>query len=420
MATFTFHPDGLLGKIQKLAGALLPGAERFTGQAIGDGLSYTFSPGLLTQQGFEYLTFDLLLEGDELAVLALELAEGAAGPRATISFGLLNWCQARARIPLSFVNQNRWSYEREGAWVKPLVSGQRVDLRHVDRLTFTLLRLGKQAATWSMTPIVATDQIPEKLTDPLLPKGALMDELGQSVGRNWPTKTRSVEELTSLLRKELAAADQQAWPAAFSRWGGWQAGPKQAATGYFRTHHDGNRWWLVDPDGCLFWSTGMDCVRLEAHADARGIEKAAQWLPPPEGQFAACYRSKDRGSVVSLMIANHIRAFGKQWHANWASIALSQLRHFGFNTMANWSEWEIARAAGFPYVRPLTEKFPTTPMVFRDFPDVFHENFAPDCAAYAQQLQSTLGDPALIGYFLMNEPTWGFSPETPALGMLFN
>jgi len=32
----------------------------------------------------------------------------------------------------------------------------------------------------------------------------------------------------------------------------------------------------------------------------------------------------------------------------------------------------------------------------------------------------TAKDPALIGYFLMNEPTWGFAAQCPALGMLQN
>ena len=58
-------------------------------------------------------------------------------------------------------------------------------------------------------------------------------------------------------------------------------------------------------------------------------------------------------------------------------------------------------------------------MIYRDFPDVFHASFEADAAQYASQLESTAKDPALIGYFLMNEPTWGFAKELPAAGMLF-
>jgi len=50
---------------------------------------------------------------------------------------------------------------------------------------------------------------------------------------------------------------------------------------------------------------------------------------------------------------------------------------------------------------------------------VFHSGFAGDTAAFAAQLRETAEDPAFIGYFMMNEPTWGFAGETPAAGMLF-
>ena len=58
--------------------------------------------------------------------------------------------------------------------------------------------------------------------------------------------------------------------------------------------------------------------------------------------------------------------------------------------------------------------------MYRDFPDVFHPGFASDLDEYAGQLRSSLEDPALIGYFLMNEPTWAFSSELPAAGLLYN
>ncbi len=96
------------------------------------------------------------------------------------------------------------------------------------------------------------------------------------------------------------------------------------------------------------------------------------------------------------------------------------LRRFGFNTVANWSDWWIARDAGVPYVRPLESRRGDTPRVFRDFPDVFHAGFEAEAADFAKQLEETADDSAFIGYFLMNEPTWGFAQQTPAAGMLYN
>ena len=60
-------------------------------------------------------------------------------------------------------------------------------------------------------------------------------------------------------------------------------------------------------------------------------------------------------------------------------------------------------------------------MGFRDFPDVYHPQFEADADEFAGSLSNTAGDPAFIGYFLMNEPTWGgFSSVLPAVGMLYN
>ncbi|MYF03494.1 MAG: hypothetical protein F4230_00325, partial [Holophagales bacterium] len=41
------------------------------------------------------------------------------------------------------------------------------------------------------------------------------------------------------------------------RFGGW-TGLKFGATGFFRTEHDGRRWWLVTPEGHAFISWGVN------------------------------------------------------------------------------------------------------------------------------------------------------------------
>ena len=41
------------------------------------------------------------------------------------------------------------------------------------------------------------------------------------------------------------------------RFGGWK-GKRFEATGFFRTDHDGERWWLVTPEGNAFLSLGIN------------------------------------------------------------------------------------------------------------------------------------------------------------------
>jgi hypothetical protein len=419
MENWTLTPNDRLGGLRAYSEpSPLPNATGYLASAAGDGLEYRFPAGLLAP--FRFLTADFLLDGDRLAVLQIQLQEGEDGPALGFSFGLLNHCQARLRMPLEAVHQNTWMYPREGALLKPLVWGQRVDLARVDRLRLTLYRSGDRPVTWFMTDLAAVLDEPSLLETPALPAGPLLDELGQSLLIDWPGRTAGEQELVERLRDQHRESAQRRWPVRFSRWGGW-LDRRWQATGFFRTALEEGRWWLVDPDGHPFWSTGLDCVDMNADTAIDGIESALSWLPPPGGPFDPAYQSGYGGQrAFNYLEANFIRAFGAEHRERWAEIALGLLREWGFNTVANWSDWRIASRAGFPYVRPLRETFRRSRLVYRSFPDVYDPLFQEDAREFAQQLSETAADPAMIGYFLMNEPTWGFSSELLAEGMLFN
>ena len=353
----------------------------------------------------------------------LRLREGDEGPTFALTYAVLPHAEARMRMQSEAISQNRWQFLREGAWLKPMAGGSRVDLSRVDRMHLVILRKSAAPVRWCQTSLTATADEPAKLADPRLPKGVLIDELGQSTTRDWPSKTRSVADLQSRLRGQLAAAPSHKWPSAFSVWGGMAARREASVANgrFFRTHHDGVRWWLLDPDGHPFWSAGMVSVRVDTPAQYDGLERAFAWMPPRDGEFKEIYDARSDGRrSINFLAANFIRTFGKDWYKQWSAITLGELRRLGFNTVANWSDWEIARAARFPYVRPLAWGERTAPFVYRDFPDVFDPRWDADAQRFGEQLAITRDDPAFIGYFLMNEPTWGFARETPAAGMLFN
>lgn len=419
MLALTIQPVRMLGSMaaQKDPSPLKDAVWHLAGKP-GDGLAYEIAPASLS--GARYLTFEMLLDGLEQAVFMLALREGDKGRAFNFHFGLLNQCSARIRMPIAALDLNRWMLDREGAFLKPICGGSRVDPAKVDRITLTLLRKGDADARLCITPLLITEQEVPPLQDPILPRGPVLDELGQSAHRDWPGKTRSEKELVGRLQQQLADAPKQKWPAAFSKWGGDAAVTLPGKGKFFRTHHDGKRWYLVDPDGHPFFSAGQDCVRCSIDANFRGLEKALTNPPSKDGPLGAMYGGRRAGSIDYLR-GNFIRAFGAdKYRQNWADMVLAELRRTGFNTVGNWSEWEIAAAAKFPYVRPLDARALRVGYVYRDFPDVFSEAFARGARDFARQLESTRDDPALIGYFLMNEPTWGFSSELPAVGMLYN
>ncbi|MBM3746567.1 MAG: hypothetical protein FJW34_12295 [Acidobacteria bacterium] len=400
----------------------IAGATWHIAEKPGDGFSYQFAPGTLAKA--QYLAADMILDGNHMIVFQLAFQEGEKGRTFTFRFSGLNQCSFRLRMPLSLVDQNRWGIDREGAFLKPRAGGARVDLAKVDRMRLTVTRKSPKPARWAMTDLVASEGEVARIDKPILPKGPLIDELGQSTLHEWPAKSRGVEEVNTRIRRQLQQAPAQKWPGAFTQWGGWKAKRLGPGSGFFRVLHDGQRWWLVDPQGYAFWSAGLDCVRVDTTAAFDGLETALKWMPDPSGEFRDIYDInpdvRRRAKSVNYLAANFIRAVGREgWREKWARVALAELRRLRFNTVGNWSEWEFARKEQFPYVRPMSFRPTRVVNIYRDFPDVFHPGFEQDAADYASVLQDTASDPAFVGYFLMNEPTWGFSSEVPAAGMLY-
>ena len=420
---FTLEPEVLLGALSREADETpIYGAAWYNAGFVNDGLDYRFAVGALA--GARYLTADMLLEGWDAGVFVLELQEGADGPQFEFYFALLPEVSARMQVPLEAVQQNRWLYARAGAWVKPRVAGERVDLERVDRMRIRIARQGETYTRWCMTPVIVTLHDPLPLAAPALSSGDLVDEFGQSALHDWEGKSHSSDEISERLQSQLRDAPGQRWPESYSGWGGWTA-RRFEATGFFRSHWDtdSRRWWLIDPEGHAFWSSGQDCVRASIESRVTHLEQALRWLPDDDDyEFATIVHREKGETTVDYLQANLMRAFGPNaWYSHWATITLGELRRGGFNTIGNWSEWEIARDARFPYVRPLKAlDYPRAPRIFRDLPDVYDPRFDEDATEIAQQLADGRDDPALIGYFLMNEPTWGFAQESPALGMLYS
>jgi len=94
---------------------------------------------------------------------------------------------------------------------------------------------------------------------------------------------------------------------------------------------------------------------VDTAAACGGLEAALSWMPDPAGPYREIYDRRGAIPSINYLVANLIRAFGPDaWYDKWATIVLAHLRSWGFNTVANWSDWQIARDARMPYVRPLT------------------------------------------------------------------
>ncbi len=239
-----------------------------------------------------------------------------------------------------------------------------------------------------------------------LPAEPLVDELHQWRTRDWPGKARNLADVQASLQTELAGPEPQ-FPADWSRYGGWRA-KTFAATGYFRAEHDDHRWWLVDPEGCAFWSMGVDCVRSSVPVNVTGIEEVFSPPLPDAGEQPGLWQCSGSERHFDAGQHNLQRALGDDWRGQWLDLSRRRLRQYRFNTIGNWSDRELQRRAGIPYVFTMAGFPSAKTALFRDFPDVFSPEFAENSRRFAAQLAEIRADRCVIGYFMTNEPKWAF------------
>jgi len=262
----------------------------------------------------------------------------------------------------------------------------------------------------------------------------MVDELGQWNMKDWSTKTHSVEQMTAYLHKEYERAKtDNHYPPGWNRYGGWK-NLKFDTTGFFHTHYDGKRWWLVDPDGYAFFSNGM-CYgsRMGVHGFTDKMENLFSWLPDPDdatykdawttadhiAEFAkrnGAEAGKDR-KMFNFSRANMIRAFGPdKWWDAWVKLNSARLKRWGFNTIGvgvnNYTDERVMdylAESEIPFVWTLKDFPLTDDLIFRDFPDVYSEQYAQRSKTFAEnQITPFVGNPYMIGYFITNEPEWKF------------
>jgi len=227
-----------------------------------------------------------------------------------------------------------------------------------------------------------------------------VDAFGQYRHAEWPGKVRDAKELAERRAAEARDLDARPGPAGWDAYGGWADGPKLEATGHFRVQKHEGRWWLVDPDGRLFWSHGITCVRMGSETPREGRDR---WFEPvaADGGLGDALR---RGRGLDFLRANLFRKYGDGWADTARALAHRRLRSWGLNTVANWSEPEVCRLRKTPYVIPVHY---SCPQIGSKFPDVNRPEFRTALRAALQAAaKETADDPWCIGYFIDNELSW--------------
>lgn len=245
----------------------------------------------------------------------------------------------------------------------------------------------------------------------------MIDRFGQYKHADWPGKIVSVGQLRGNIAVEDADLATHPGPKDRNPYGGWIKGPKLDATGHFRSEKIDGNWWIVDPEGRLFWSHGTCGVRF--HLAVTGIqdreflfeEFPTESFASTSGALHNYYKGKGRFRTFNFTESNLKLKYGEDWKNRFCERAHTRLRSWGMNTIANWSDPAVYRLRKTPY----TITFGTSgiPVIrgsaghWGQFRDPFSPKFREVYAEAIAKQKEYFDDPWCLGIYVDNELGWG-------------
>jgi hypothetical protein len=358
---------------------------------------------------FEYLTFEL--KSSTTQRFDLKLYDSAGLRRLTIQPFQGAWI--RLSIPLvHFQKRNTKGMDmaaigktaRPGYWIG--FSGNVGTISHIDSLGVSM-RLPIGSPTLEIRNVKLTMNVQDTVFGP----NPLIDQFGQWIPTEWLGKAKTLKDLKTAWSDEDKALKTGTFN--ISEYGGF-LGTKVKATGYFRVEQIDGKWWFVDPEGYLFFSTGTTGIAPRSEfARIKGREYIYAALPPAGEQYAppqstlqpVAQPAQAAGSTYSFYTWNLFRRFGSDWFQKWMDFTIRRLDNWGLNTIANWSDATLGGSHKKAYVATLRGWGIETGLM--GMPDVYAPDYAETVdKAAAQQCDPRRDDPFLLGYFIGNEPPW--------------
>lgn len=284
-----------------------------------------------------------------------------------------------------------------------------MDAQHVEKIKLSLIN-PKESATISLKKIVSEGNLLEKdfkeIQQTMFP---FVDAYGQYMHKDWEGKIHSEEGLKSAMVKENRDLEAYPSPEDRNQYGGWTKGKKYKATGHFRVEKIDGKWWMLDPEGCLFWSHGITGVaRAGATTKVKGREHYFSQLPDKNSPLFQFAKAKN-GRILSYNYtsANLFRKYGKKWEPSNREIAHKRLGSWGMNTIGNWSDQATYLQRKTPYT--VSVSFPWEKVGGKlKFPNVFATDYKRQLEKVFEKHASTWNDDYCIGYFVDNElHGWG-------------
>ncbi|WP_096085012.1 beta-galactosidase [Agaribacterium haliotis] len=306
----------------------------------------------------------------------------------------------------------------------------------------------------------------------------IVDQYGQNAKQEFPGKIHSDAELLAQRDAELSRL-KAGKPKGRSKFNAWAEGPKLKASGYFRTEKVDGKWYLVDPEGYLYFGTGIDIIRLSNSTtmtgydfdpasikqrsaddltpeDSEGLNRAPDaavktrhkvsdlranmfnWLPSydePLGKHFGYRREAHsgpmaKGEVFSFYSANLERKYGQDgadYMQAWRNVTIDRMLNWGFASLGNWTDPSFYDNKRIPFFANgwIIGNYKTVSSgndFWAALPDVFDPEFERRAFATVQQVADEVkGTPWCVGVFIDNEKSFGRAESTESqLGIVLH
>ena len=233
-----------------------------------------------------------------------------------------------------------------------------------------------------------------------------IDKFGQYKHLQWVGKVKTIDDLIQADVAEDEMLRVLPKPTDRDRFGGWTGGPKLKATGNFRVEKLDGKWWMVDPDGRLFWSIGITGVRFGNRTRISGRENFYENLPSSTDTLGMFYEKEMDNTTFDFYKANLFRKYGEKWIEKATQKSLKRLKSWGFNSFGNWSDHNIYLTTEnrVPYTVPISPNWPKADGKDFEFPNVFDPRFEASIKEAIDKIDPrSLKDEYCIGFFIDNE-----------------
>lgn len=314
-------------------------------------------------------------------------------------------------IPLSVLQEETENLARFPGQLKGKMSGLPIKQSEVQRVGVSISPLFKpdRLARMGVFFLALVKEIPGLHQATVVP---VVDSLGQWIQKSWPEKTKTVRQMNLRLSDELRkkSIDFQTVDS--------KKPIIKTGTGFFTTHHDGKRWWLLDPAGKPFQVSGINQVRPIIAGPIAGLEALHSYIPNPKTDGKNSFFYLGPRLQMNYLATNFQRALGDNWVEKWQGLCTKSIRNHRFNCLGPGSETELISQSHLPYFIQLSRFPKSQESIFLDFPDVFDPAFSDSILDFGSQIKKYDHDNLLIGYFLGSQPKWSVGDNNLAAEML--